>query len=129
MYYLTNMAKILIVEDEPDIREAIAEAIADAGFEVITAENGLVGFNKAIAEKPDLILLDVIMPIMTGHEALKKIRMDAWGRSAKIVMLTSMDDVQNISSAHESNIIDYLIKAHVSLEEIVSKVRVLIHTE
>ncbi len=130
MYYLKTMdKKVLIIEDEPDIREAIAEAIEEAGFQVSTAENGLEGLKKAIAEKPDLILLDVIMPVMTGHEALQKLRQDPWGRSAKVVMLTSMDDVNNIGSAHEEKITDYLIKAHSSLEEIVNKVRILIYTE
>lgn len=130
MYYLKTMdKKVLIIEDEPDIREAIAEAIEEAGFQVSTAENGLEGLKKAIAEKPDLILLDVIMPVMTGHEALQKLRQDPWGQSAKVVMLTSMDDVNNIGSAHEEKITDYLIKAHSSLEEIVNKVRILIYTE
>ena len=115
--------KILIVEDEPDIREAMAEAVADAGFTVVTAENGSVGYEKAIAEQPDLILLDIMMPIMTGHEALKKLRQDPWGQHAKVVMLTSMDDVQNIANAHEGGITDYLIKAHSSLDQIVTKVR------
>jgi DNA-binding response OmpR family regulator len=121
--------KVLIVEDEIDIREAIAEAISEAGFLVSTAENGQIGLAKALQEKPDLILLDVIMPVMTGHEALQKLRADAWGKSAKVVMLTSMDDVKNIASAHESKITDYLIKAHSSLDDIVNKVRILIYTE
>lgn len=62
---------ILIVEDEPDIREAISEAITESGFRVSIAENGSVGLRVAIKEKPDLILLDIIMPIMDGHEMLK----------------------------------------------------------
>lgn len=120
--------KILIVEDEPDIREAMAEAIAQAGFTVSVAENGATGLKVAQAERPDLILLDIIMPIMDGHEFLKRLRLDPWGRNAKVIMLTSMDDVRNIANAHEGAIEDYLIKAHSSLEEIVHKVRELIYT-
>lgn len=115
--------KVLVVEDEIDIREAMAEAIAEAGFEVSTAENGAVGLEKALAEKPDLILLDLIMPIMDGHQTLKKIREDAWGRNAKVIILTAMDDVTNVASAYEDSISDYIIKAHSSLDEIVKKVR------
>ncbi len=114
---------ILIIEDEPDIREAMAEAIADAGFKVSTASNGSEGLQVATSEKPDLILLDIIMPVMDGHETLKKLRQDPWGQSAKVVMLTSMDDVKNVASAHESSITDYLIKTQNSLDEIVKKVR------
>jgi len=115
--------KVLIVEDEIDIREAMAEAISDAGFLVSTAENGLIGLEKALAEKPDLILLDLIMPIMDGHQALKKIREDIWGRNAKVIVLTAMDDVTNVATAYEDSISDYIIKAHSSLDEIVKKVR------
>jgi len=86
--------KILIVEDEPDIREAMAEAIADAGFITLTAENGAVGYETAIKEEPDLILLDIVMPIMDGHTTLKKLRQHPWGQHAKVVMLTSMDESQ-----------------------------------
>ncbi|MCA9355876.1 response regulator [Candidatus Kaiserbacteria bacterium] len=119
---------ILIVEDEPDIREAISEAITESGFRVSIAENGSVGLRVAIKEKPDLILLDIIMPIMDGHEMLKKLRQDPWGKSVKVVMLTSMDDINNIGSAHEGKITDYIIKAHSSLDEIVKKVREVIFT-
>ena len=115
--------KILIIEDEPDIREAMAEAVADAGFIVFTAENGAVGLKTAIAQKPDVILLDIVMPVLDGHETLKKLRQDPWGKDVKVIMLTSMDDVQNVGSAHEHNLTDYLIKPHSSLAEIVNKVR------
>lgn len=114
---------ILIIEDEPDIREAMAEAIAEAGFKVSTAQNGSEGLQIATTEQPDLILLDIVMPVMDGHETLKRLRQDPWGRSAKVVMLTSMDDVKNVASAHEGSITDYLIKTQNSLDEIVKKVR------
>ncbi len=115
--------RILIVEDEPDIREAMAEAIADAGFAVKTAENGQVGLATALEYFPDLILLDIKMPIMTGQEMLEKLRQDSWGKDVKVVMLTAMDDPRSIVTAHAGNISDYIIKAHHSLDEILNKVR------
>ncbi|MCB9812447.1 response regulator [Candidatus Nomurabacteria bacterium] len=114
---------ILLVEDEADIREAMSEAIADAGFTVLTAENGKAGLETALEKHPDLILLDIVMPIMDGHEMLEHLRQDAWGKKVKVIMLTAMDDVQNIAGAHEGSITDYLIKAHSSLEDIVAKVK------
>ena len=114
---------ILIIEDEVDIREAMAEAVQDAGFNVTTAANGAIGLSMALEQKPDLILLDIIMPVMDGHETLKKLREDEWGRNAKVIVLTAMDDVINIASAHEGSITDYIIKAHSSLDDIVKKVR------
>ena len=130
MVLSTDMDKsILIIEDEPDIREAIAEEIMSAGFTVHTAENGEVGLAKALEHEPDLILLDIKMPIMNGQEVLQKLRQDPWGQSAKIIMLTSMDDTRNIATAHQGEIVDYIIKAHHSLEEILAKVREAVYTE
>lgn len=119
--------RVLIVEDEVDIREAMAEALSDAGFEVLQAENGQVGLIMAKSQHPDAILLDIRMPIMDGHEMLKRLREDEWGKDAKVIMLTSMDDVTNIANAHAGKITDYIIKAHVSLEEVVTKVRMVAH--
>ena len=121
--------RILVVEDEPDIREAMAEALTDAGFQVSTAANGEIGLSLAISERPDLILLDIVMPVLDGHGMLKKLRTDPWGKNAKVIMLTSMDDIQNIAHAHEVSITDYIIKAHSSLEEITNKVKMILFTE
>lgn len=119
---------ILLVEDEPDIREAMAEALQDEGFTVTTAENGAVGLKLALEHQPDLILLDLVMPGMDGHETLHKLRQDPWGKNAKVIVLTSMDDTQNIALAHQGAIEDYLIKAHSSLDDLIKKVRVAVHT-
>ena len=121
--------KILIVEDEPDIREAMAEAMAEAGYQVSTAENGLVGLTLAQAEHPDLILLDIKMPVLDGLGMLDQLRLDDWGMTVKVIMLTAMDDMQNIADAHEKNIKDYVIKAHHSLDEIILKVKNVLFAE
>lgn len=123
---LMETKKILIIEDETDIREAMAEAIADAGFTTLTAENGQVGLQIALSEHPNLILLDLMMPVLNGHDTLKKLRADAWGKDAKVIVLTAMDDVTNIANAHQNPIEDYIIKAHTSLDELVKKVRISI---
>lgn len=120
---------VLVVEDEIDIREAIVEALTQENFTVSTAENGSTGLAKALEVHPDIILLDIVMPVMTGHEMLKKLRQDSWGKDVKIIMLTSMDDVKNIVSAHDETITDYVIKAHSSLDEIVAKVKVEVYSD
>jgi DNA-binding response OmpR family regulator len=116
--------KILLVEDEKDISDAIAEALTTAGYEVSTAENGQAGLKLALEEHPDLILLDLMMPVMDGHETLNKLREDQWGRKAKVIVLTAMDDMTNIATAHEFPITDYIIKAQASLDEILKKIRI-----
>lgn len=115
--------KILVVEDEQDIRESVTEALEDAGFEVVTAADGIKGLKAALDEKPDLILLDLVMPGYDGQTVLDKLREDPWGRNAKVIILSSMDDVGNIVNAHYKNIVDYIIKPHNSLAEIVRKTR------
>ena len=114
---------ILVVDDETDLREAIAEALSDAEFSVIQAANGAEAVKTAIAEKPDLILMDVMMPIMDGHQALRQIRADAWGKTAKIIMLTALDDAMNVAKGVEGGSNDYIIKATATLDEIIVKVK------
>jgi len=118
--------KILIVEDEIDIREAIADVLTQAGYTVMQAENGEEGLNKALAEHPDLILLDVTMPVMNGQEMLLKLREDAWGKNATVAMLTSMDDTKNVAEAYSGNVSDYLVKANIDIDEFVEQVKTIL---
>lgn len=120
--------RILIVEDEADLREAMAEVLTEVGFEVITADNGAKGLELALSLKPDLILMDLMMPIMSGQEMLKKLREDIWGRSAHVAVLSAMDDVNNIGTAIEGKVLDYIVKAHTSLDELVKQVKNLVYT-
>ena len=122
------MKTILLVEDEVDIREALAEALADENYQVLTATNGQEGLEAALLHHPDLILLDIKMPVMTGSEMLAQLRLDDWGQKAHVVMLTAMDDTTSIASTHASGISDYIIKAHHSLDEIMRKVREALYT-
>jgi DNA-binding response OmpR family regulator len=114
---------ILIIEDEADIREAMAESLKQEDYLVYTAEDGEVGLRLAIANKPDLILLDLVMPVMDGQTMLKKLRADVWGSSARVVIMSAMDDVDNVALAHETGINEYLIKSNTSLTELTKKVK------
>ncbi len=121
--------RILVVEDEADLREAMVEVLTEAGFTVYSAEDGAAGLNLALTEHPDLILLDLMMPVMDGHQVLAKLREDEWGRNAKVVILSAMDDVENIAGSYEEKkLLDYFIKAHMSLEELVKQVRLILYT-
>ena len=119
---------ILVVEDEIDLREAMMEALHEEGYRVTDAENGQIGLDAALAEHPDLILLDLMMPVMDGQEMFRRLREDEWGRKANVVILTAMDDVNNIGLAHEAKPLDYFIKAHHSLDDLVKQIRLLLYT-
>jgi DNA-binding response OmpR family regulator len=119
---------ILVVEDEIDLREAMMEALHEEGYQVSGAENGQVGLEIALTAHPDMILLDLMMPVMDGQEMFKRLREDGWGRQANVVILTAMDDVGNIALAHEEKPLDYFIKAHHSLDDLVKQIRLLLYT-
>lgn len=83
---------ILVVDDEPAFREIFSVKLTADGFRVETAENGQVGFEKAKALNPDLILMDVKMPVMDGATALLKLREDPETRNIKVIFLSSIGD-------------------------------------
>lgn len=114
---------VLIIDDDAEVLHALSTALSDAGFLVVTASDGARGIEEALREKPDLILLDVRMPDMDGHETLKRLRTDRWGRTAHVVFLTNMDDADNISQGFDLSADDYVIKTQESLASIVQKVK------
>lgn len=117
---------VLIIEDEIDLREAMADTLRMQNYMVYTAENGEIGLKLALANHPDLIMLDLMMPVMNGHEFLKKLRVDTWGRKASVIVLSAMDDVVNVANAHQEGLTEYLIKSDASLQELTKKVKEVI---
>lgn len=115
--------KVLIVDDEQDLRDAVHEALETAGFEVLEAKNGAVGLTVALEEKPDLILLDLMMPEINGIGMLSRLRKDPWGKHAIVVLLTALEDAGSVAQAVEAGGNDYLIKPNIKLEDIVKKVK------
>jgi two-component system alkaline phosphatase synthesis response regulator PhoP len=83
---------ILVVDDEPDFREIFSAKLSGEGFRVQTAENGKVGVEKAKALAPDLVLMDVKMPVMDGAAAVLKMREDPAMKNMKVAFLTSLGD-------------------------------------
>jgi DNA-binding response OmpR family regulator len=115
--------KILIVEDEPALKEALARKIKESGFEVLEAGNGEIALEVALKEHPDLILLDVIMPKMDGMTMLKKLREDEWGKGAKIIMLTNLSNAEEIEESIKNGVHDYLIKTDWKINDIIAKMK------
>jgi DNA-binding response OmpR family regulator len=115
--------KILIVDDEADLRSALGSALQGEGYEVVEAINGEEGLAMAIKEKPDLILLDLIMPKLDGFGMMEQLREDAWGKNAKVVLLSVLDDVDTISKVLNRGGYDYIVKTDWKLQEIVEKIK------
>jgi len=102
--------KILIVDDEPDFIEMIQMRLEANGYKVVSANDGLQGLEAARTEKPNLILLDVMMPGMDGFETIRKLRRDADTRGIPVIMLTARGESPSIFKAQELGAADYLIK-------------------
>lgn len=113
---------ILIVDDEPDLRDALADMLGAEGYNVLVAKDGKEGLGTALAQKPDLILLDVMMPNMDGFGVLDELRKDEWGKNAKVIFLTVLNDAQSISRAMEGEGYTYLVKTEWDLAGIVKAV-------
>lgn len=119
---------VLLVEDDMALRELYAMALLKAGFDILMAENGEQGVALAIKHHPSLILLDIDMPIMNGHQAAEKLRLDSWGKGARIIFLTNHSDVQNMAHAAMQNPKDYIVKADVPIKDMINQVRIAINT-
>jgi len=113
--------KILIVEDDEDFICIIREKFLGEGFPVVTAGNGEEGLEMLKEEKPDLILLDIMMPIMDGMEMAKRMKEAKIG--IPVIFLTNMGDVDHMSKAMEIIPSDYIIKADVPIDKIVAQVK------
>ncbi|HMA77621.1 MAG TPA: response regulator [Candidatus Paceibacterota bacterium] len=114
---------VLIIEDEADIREAMVDYLSESDYKVLAASDGITGLQTALAEHPDLILLDLMLPAMNGQEVLRKLREDRWGKNAVVIIMSAQDDLSNIGMAYESGVTEYIMKSNASLEELSKKVR------
>jgi DNA-binding response OmpR family regulator len=104
------MAKILIAEDERDIRDLITFTLRFAGYEVVAASNGEEAVNLAFQELPDLILLDVRMPRMTGYEVCEKIKADSKTKDIPVMFLSAKGQETEIQAGLQSGAVEYLLK-------------------
>ncbi len=104
------MAKILIAEDEPDIRELVAFTLRFAGYEVSAASNGEEAVQMASRENPDLILMDVRMPRMTGYDACRLIKQDSKLKDTPVVFLSAKGQESEIQTGLDVGAEEYLLK-------------------
>jgi CheY-like chemotaxis protein len=104
------MAKILIAEDERDIRDLITFTLGFAGYEVVAAANGEEAVNLARKEFPDLVLMDVRMPRMTGYEACAVMKADAKLKDIPIIFLSAKGQDSEIQTGLQAGAVEYLLK-------------------
>ncbi|MCD4694162.1 response regulator [bacterium] len=120
---MTVKNKILIVEDERSLMASLRKKFKLEGFEVLEANDGEKGLEVALKEKPDLILLDVVMPNMDGMTMLKKLRVEGTLKKTPVIFLTNLADVNYVNEAIDLDVFDYLVKSNWRIEDVVKKVK------
>jgi DNA-binding response OmpR family regulator len=117
------MAKILIIEDDKFLRELIARKLIAENYEIVEAIDGEEGLKKIKEEKPDLVLLDLILPGIDGFEVLSKIKEDPALSSIPVIILSNLGQREDVERGLKLGAVDYLVKAHFTPNEIIEKVK------
>lgn len=113
------MSKILIVEDDGFLSKMYAKKFQIAGFEVEVAHDGVEGFAKAKSFKPDLILMDILMPKQNGIETLDKLKADSELKSIPVIMATNLSTTDDAETAKKKGAVRYVVKSEVTPAEMV----------
>ena len=115
--------KVAIIEDDQTISQMYRFKFEAEGYQVETAENGKLGLQMAEAFKPDIILLDLMMPEMTGDEMLKKLRATTWGKTIKVIILTNMGEQEVPASVRSLGVSAVILKADMTPRQVAELVK------
>ena len=117
------MQTILFVEDEPTIQKTLSLALTQEGYDVKNALDGEIGLKLAREIKPNLILLDLILPKMDGFEVLEELKEDDDTKDIPVIVLTNLESSQDIEKALVLGATTYLVKANYDLKEVIEKIK------
>lgn len=117
------MPKILFVEDEPTLQKTLGDVLAKEGYEIKTASDGEAGLALAKEFKPDLMLLDLILPKKDGFAVLKELKADEELKYIPVIVLTNLEGTSDVEKVLELGATTYLVKANYDLGEVVARVK------
>lgn len=117
------MAKVLIIEDDPLMSRMYQKIFTFEGYEVELAVNGEEGLEKVKKDKPNLVLLDIMMPKMNGLQLLEKVKLDPETKSIPIVMLTNLAGQQDAETAMSKGAVKYIIKSEYEPKQVANMVK------
>lgn len=115
--------KILVVEDDPMISSMYKTKFELDGFDVLTADNGAKGFELAKKEKPDIIMLDVILPQLDGFSVLDNIKKDKAVKNIPVIMLTNLGTEEDMAKGKKMGALDYFVKASLTPGQVSEKIK------
>ena len=120
------MKKILFIEDESALQKTFGEILSQEGYEMFSALDGEIGLRLVKEKKPDLVLLDLILPKVDGFDVLKKIKEDEETKNIPVIVLTNLEGMKDINKVIELGATTYLVKANYSLVEVLEKIKKVI---
>lgn len=123
------MKKIALIEDDEPLLQMYKDALVRGGFDVVSANDGQEGFVLINKEKPDLILLDLMMPRMNGFEVMKKMKNDPEINQIPIIILTNYPEVNNVARAVQLGAKEYRLKTDFTPDQIVEKVKKILENK
>lgn len=115
--------KVLIADDDKALLTVLADSFTLEGFNILKATNGQEALDVALREHPDIILLDILMPVMDGLEMLEKLRRDEWGKFVDVILLTNLNDAERVAKAAQEGAFDYLVKSDKTTKQIIKVVK------
>jgi len=114
---------ILFIEDEPTLQKTLGRALEQEGYEVQSALDGQSGLALVKRIKPDIVLLDLILPKMDGFEVLRGLKQDPEVKDIPVIVLTNLESTQDIEKALSEGATNYLVKANYELNDVIKKVK------
>ena len=118
----SNGRRVLLIEDEPAIRDIYSTKLRMTGYEVLEARDGLEGLDRALHDRPDIVLLDVLMPEKDGFETLSDLKANASSRDVPVILMTNLNQDFEVKRGMSLGAAAYLVKANTSLDKIVETV-------
>lgn len=115
--------KILIVEDEEPLSAVLKDSLSSEGFAVTTASDGAQGLQAALDQKPDLILLDIIMPKLDGLSMLRQLRTYDAGRTIPVIVMSNLSDSKEVHEALANGARDFMVKSDWAVSDLVATIR------
>lgn len=119
----TKKPKVLLIEDDIFMIELLAKDLEAAGMEVVIAKSGVEGVKRFEEGKPDIVLLDLLLPDQNGFETLRKIRRHPDGPKTRVMILSNIAEGPDMDEAKRLGVVDYLVKANFTLSEVVKKIQ------
>jgi DNA-binding response OmpR family regulator len=121
-----NKQLLLVVEDNHPLANVLHDHLTNEGFSLLEARNGRDGLALALKKHPDLIMLDILMPVMDGISMLKQLREDEWGRSAKVLVLTNLTGPIDMTEAAKLGVSEYYTKSNIKLSELTNRIKKMV---